>query len=114
VRVGAAEVWGESEKLTGEQLRFGRLHTEVERSSISAAKRDLDGGLGRGGYSMTWSARSRSDGGIVRPRAFAVLRLMTSSNLVGCSIGRSDGLAPLRMRTTNIAALRNIASVLCA
>ena len=33
-------------------------------------------------YSMTWSARSRSDGAIVRPRAFAVLRLMTSSNVV--------------------------------
>ena len=29
--------------------------------------------------SITWSARSRSDRGIVRPRALAVLRLMTSS-----------------------------------
>ena len=28
--------------------------------------------------------RCRSEGGIVRPRAFAVLRLLTSSNLVGC------------------------------
>jgi hypothetical protein len=26
---------------------------------------------------------------MVRPRAFAVLRLMTSSNLIGCSTGRS-------------------------
>src|SRR5207253_1833377 len=34
--------------------------------------------------------------GIVRPSAFAVLRLMTSSNLVGCSTGRSAGLAPFR------------------
>ena len=32
--------------------------------------------------------------------ALAVLRLMTSSNLVGCSMGRSPGLAPLRMRST--------------
>src|SRR6266508_1416316 len=45
-------------------------------------------------HSITRSARSRSDGGIVRPRAFAVLRLMTSSNLVGCWTGRSEGLAP--------------------
>ena len=28
---------------------------------------------------------------------FAVLRLMTSSNLVGCSIGRSAGFAPRRI-----------------
>src|SRR5262249_54730394 len=51
-------------------------------------------------YSITWSARSSSDGGMVRPSAFAVLRLMTSSNLVGCCIGRSDGLAPLRILST--------------
>src|SRR5262249_10543636 len=46
---------------------------------------------------MTWSARARSDGGIVRPSALAVLRLMTSSNLVGCSMGKSPGLALLRI-----------------
>ena len=40
-------------------------------------------------YWITSSARPSSDWGIVRPRAFAVLRLMTSSNFVGCSIGRS-------------------------
>jgi len=34
-------------------------------------------------HSITWSARCRRDGGIVRPRALAVLRLMTSSNVVG-------------------------------
>src|SRR5262245_61449388 len=51
-------------------------------------------------HSMTWSARSSTDCGIVRPSAFAVLRLMTSSNLVGCSTGRSAGLAPLRILST--------------
>ena len=30
---------------------------------------------------------------MVRPRAFAVLRLMTNSNFVGSSTGRSPGLA---------------------
>ena len=49
---------------------------------------------------MISSARCRSGGGIVRPRALAVFRLMTSSNLVGCSTGRSAGLAPLRILST--------------
>src|ERR1700694_3675851 len=53
-----------------------------------------------GGYSMTESARAWMDGGIVSPSAFAVLRWMTSSNFVGCSIGRSPGLAPLRILST--------------
>jgi hypothetical protein len=35
--------------------------------------------------------------GTVRPSALAVLSLMTSSNLVGCSIGRSAGFIPFRM-----------------
>ena len=35
-------------------------------------------------YSITLSAAVRRVGGTVRPRAFAVLRLMTSSKLVGC------------------------------
>ena len=33
-----------------------------------------------------------------RPSALAVLRLMTSSNFVGCMTGRSPGFSPLRMR----------------
>jgi hypothetical protein len=51
-------------------------------------------------YSITVSARSRNDSGIVRPRALAVFRLTTSSNLVGCSTGRSAGLPPLRILST--------------
>ena len=49
---------------------------------------------------ITWSARASTDCGIVRPRALAALRLMTSSNFVGCSIGRSPGFAPLRILST--------------
>jgi hypothetical protein len=52
------------------------------------------------GHSITRSARTSSDGGMVRPSALAVLRLMTSSNLVGCSTGRSAGLAPFRILST--------------
>ena len=52
------------------------------------------------GYWITSSARSRSDCGTVRPRAAAVLRLTTSSNLVGRSIGRSPGFSPFKIRST--------------
>ena len=37
---------------------------------------------------------------IVSPSAFAVFRLITSSNFVGCSTGRSAGFAPLRILST--------------
>src|SRR5713101_3580648 len=39
---------------------------------------------------------------MVRPRAFAVLRLITSSNLMGCSTGRSAGVAPFRILSTYV------------
>jgi hypothetical protein len=37
---------------------------------------------------------------MVRPSAFAVFRLMTNSNLVDCTTGRSAGLAPLKDTTS--------------
>src|SRR5215203_2272353 len=51
-------------------------------------------------HSITSSACACRLSGTVIPRAFAVLRLMTSSNLVDCATGRSDGLAPLRILST--------------
>src|SRR5712691_11979270 len=50
-------------------------------------------------YSMTSSARASSIGGTSSPSARAVLRLITSSNLVGACTGRSPGLAPLKIRS---------------
>jgi GNAT superfamily N-acetyltransferase len=61
-------------------------------------------------YSITSLARARSVG-TVRPSALAVLRLITSSYLVGSCTGRSDGFSPLRIRST-YAALRRHRSVL--
>ena len=49
-------------------------------------------------YSINSSARAARVGGTSRPSAFAVLRLITNSNLVDCTTGRSTGLAPLRTR----------------
>jgi hypothetical protein len=49
---------------------------------------------------ITSSAWKRRVGGIVSPRAWAVLRLMISSNFIGCNTGRSAGLAPFRSLST--------------
>src|SRR5262245_58757254 len=51
-------------------------------------------------HSITSSARASKVGGTSRPSAFAVLRLIVRSILVGNSIGKSPGLAPLRIRST--------------
>src|SRR5262249_31741916 len=61
-------------------------------------------------HSITSSARASSAGGTVRPSALAVLRLIASSNFVGCSTGSSAGLAPLKILSTKAAAR----SKLCA
>jgi len=58
-------------------------------------------------YSITSSARASSVGGISMPSDLAVFRLIVNSNLVGCSMGRSAGFSPLRMRLTKEAARRD-------
>jgi len=59
-------------------------------------------------YSITSLARARRVGGMVRASAFAALRLMMRSNLVGCSIGMSAGFAPSRILLTYVAAVWNM------
>jgi hypothetical protein len=49
-------------------------------------------------HSITSSAVVSSAGGMVRPSVLAVFRLMTNSNFVGCTTGRSAGFSPLRIR----------------
>src|SRR6516165_827989 len=49
-------------------------------------------------HSISSSARASSDGGTVRPSTLAACALITSSNFVDCTTGRSAGLAPFRMR----------------
>jgi tRNA(fMet)-specific endonuclease VapC len=63
-------------------------------------------------YWMISVACCRTDGGMVRPIACAVLRLITKSKVVGCSTGRSAGLVPLRILSTYVAARRNSSGVL--
>src|SRR6516225_4375681 len=58
-------------------------------------------------HSITSSARPSSVSGIVRPSAVAVIRLMTRSNLIGCSTGKLAGFAPRRILSTKSPARRN-------
>ena len=56
---------------------------------------------------MTRSDRANTFDGIVRPICLAVFRLTRNSNFVGCSTGRSAGLAPFKILSTKSAARRN-------
>ena len=62
----------------------------------------------RASYSITSSAVASIVCETLRPSAFAVLRLITNSNLVGCSTGISPGFAPRRILSTKSAVRRNI------
>ena len=57
---------------------------------------------------MTSVAWASTDGGIVSPRAWAVWRLMTKSNFVGCSTGRSRLLLALLLLLSNDLSLREL------
>jgi hypothetical protein len=74
-------------------------HAPEERSRILPSV--IGGPAGSLGlHSMISLAVASSIGGTERPSALAVLRLMTSSNFLGCSTGKSAGFSPLRMRPT--------------
>src|SRR5262245_15285989 len=61
-------------------------------------------------HSITSSARSKVAVGTSRPSALAALRLRMNWNFDARSIGRSAGLAPLRIRSTKEAARRKVAT----
>src|SRR5262245_45149298 len=75
-------------------LALLRAHRERPRGSRAADERDELAAL----HSITSSANTSTLSGTLRPSVFAVLRLMTNSNLVGWMTGRSAGFSPLRMR----------------
>src|SRR5262249_28046049 len=77
-------------------LRLLRARRERPRSRRAAEQRDELAPL----HSIPASARASTVVGMSRPSALAVLRLMTSSNLVGACTGSSAGFSPLRMRST--------------
>src|SRR5207248_1522037 len=67
---------------------LGLLRTRRERPRRRRAAEQRDE-LAPVVHSITSSARASSEGGISRPSALAVRRLITSSYLVGCCTGRS-------------------------
>jgi len=66
----------------------------------SASDANVALGQKRTSYSITSVACATSVVGTVMPSALAVLRFITSSNLVGCCTGRSAGFAPSRILAT--------------
>jgi len=66
---------------------------------LSRRRGEADALQQSGIYSIISSARASSKGDTVIPSVCAVLRLMTSSYLVGACMGRSAGFSPLRMRS---------------
>src|SRR5262249_43635668 len=76
--------------------RLLRPRRDRPRRHRSAEQRDE---LAASDHSITSSARASSVSGTVRPSAFAVFRLITSSYFVGACTGRSAGFSPLRIRS---------------
>ena len=76
--------------------RLLRARRERPRRPRAAEQRDELAAF----HSITSSARASSVGGISRPNALAVLRLITSSNFVGCITGKSAGLVPFKILPT--------------
>jgi hypothetical protein len=74
---------------TAEDIRLFQLHLAEQGVSICTRNRTRPEKLQQSAvktatYSITSSARAKSDGGTVIPRIFAILRLMTIRNRVGC------------------------------
>src|ERR1700733_35848 len=96
----ASEKW---RKLIGPNVRLWSKAALTPRNATSVVTPATDIGRPRrhvgfvpiGGrdphHSITLSAAVSKVGGTVRPSALAALRLMTSSKLVGCWIGKSAG-----------------------
>src|SRR5262249_15454923 len=85
-------------------LALLRARRERPRHRRTAQKRDE---VAPSHHSINSSARSKNASGIFSPSDLAVVRLMTRSNLVGCSTGMSPGFAPRRILSTKSAARRN-------
>src|SRR6516225_88383 len=92
-RIGRSEVYEPDDG----HRRLLRARRERPRDRSAAEQRDELAALHCCSHSINSSAMASSFSGILRPSAFAVQRLMTSSNLVGCMTGRSAGLAPFRI-----------------
>jgi len=80
---------------------LAKVESEADHGNVAVPASVLTG------HRITSCAWKSTLGGIVRPRAVAVFRLMTSSKRVGCSTGKSAGLAPFRILSMYMAPRRN-------
>ena len=81
----------------------GTPGTSRRRPSAHGAARAVDKHLRArpvAPHSITSSASASSLSGTARPSAFVVLRLITSSNFVGCWTGKSPGFSPFSTLAT--------------
>src|SRR6266480_6816412 len=78
----------------------GRLCPQQRTSLVKPARSEKCQYRKWRAYSITSSARRRKEDGMTTPSALADLRLMTSSNFVGCCTGKSAGFAPFRSLAT--------------
>jgi hypothetical protein len=83
-----------------ERLMGRGSRTNYGIRSDGGVDHDTQRELGSPTHWITSLARNSIDWGTFKPRALAVLRLITSSYSVGCSTGRSAGLAPWRILST--------------
>src|SRR5205814_1708322 len=96
-------------------VEIKRRHEYVglkQREAITGFPMSMSG-RNRNHHRITSSALTSIACGIVMPSAMAALRLITSSNFVGCSMGRSPGFAPLSILST-YSATRRDRSTRCA
>jgi putative ABC transport system substrate-binding protein len=86
---------GRAQVPDGRAPRRLRPRRKRPRSCSAAQQRDE---LAASHHSITSSARASSVGGTVMPSTVAAWTLITSSIFVDCTIGKSSGFVPLRMR----------------
>src|SRR6478752_1180440 len=107
-----SESWRENRKFypaeteNHRRMRFLRTKSPLDdvrcypesghRSRASACPLCANSGHGAV-HSITSSARAKSLLGISNLSAFAVLRLITNSNLADCTTGKSPGFSPFRI-----------------
>jgi hypothetical protein len=105
--------------LTGVGMLAGKVHRAEDggvtqdcscastigiRRGINPLRVDEEAQNRNNGYSNTLVVCAKIDCGNLMPSDDAVLRLMQSMNVVGCSMGRSPGFAPLKILLTYVAA----------
>ena len=77
----------------GDVVRFLTRPVRLGKTSITMHIQ------GKASRYCRWVAKGASSvGGMSKPRAFAVCKLMTNSNLLACMTGRAAGRSPVRMR----------------